>query len=269
MSDDPLDGAGSGAPGLPPLPPSRLRVLEISAGVAVTVIAILSLVLTGTAARLLLDRSSHLFPYPLTIQNLEHLAFFVALGELWVRWSVARRETAFLDQGFLPTDEATVLQARDLGPIRRRLAGYTDGEHGFLPSLIDLCILQFQASRSVDQTVSVLNSRLELIAHRVDLRYQMIRYLTWFIPTIGFLGTVVGIGSTLALVPQSGDPDLFLLAQNLTVAFDTTVVALAESAVLVFALHVVQAREERAVNLAGDACLTHLINRLYAGDEAL
>jgi hypothetical protein len=39
-----------------------------------------------------------------------------------------------------------------------------------------------------------------------------------------------------------------------------------ESAVLVLLLHLVQAREELAVNGAGRYVLTHLINRLYAGD---
>ncbi|MBK5962859.1 hypothetical protein CCR95_01815 [Thiocystis minor] len=46
---------------------------------------------------------------------------------------------------------------------------------------------------------------------------------------------------------------------------NTTLVALAESALLELLLHLVQAREELAVNQAGYYTLVNLINRLYAG----
>jgi hypothetical protein len=44
-------------------------------------------------------------------------------------------------------------------------------------------------------------------------------------------------------------------------------VALVESAILVFLLHLVQEREESALNSAGDYALRNLINRLYAAPE--
>lgn len=216
---------------------------------------------------LLLDRWTTLFPYPITIQNIEHLVFFLGLGELATRWVTARRELAFAAEHFLPEDPHTVLEAADLGPIRRRVMDRFDAEDGFMPSLIDLCILQFQASRSVDQMVSVLNSSLELIAHRVDLRYQLSRYYSWLIPTIGFIGTVAGIAATLTIVAK-GNPDMSALASTLAVAFDTTIVALFESAVLVLIMNVVQGREERAVNLAGSYVLRNLINRLHVDSSA-
>jgi hypothetical protein len=50
------------------------------------------------------------------------------------------------------------------------------------------------------------------------------------------------------------------------VGFDCTMVALGQSALLVFLLQLVQEQEERAVNLAGDYTLRNLINRLYAGN---
>ena len=135
------------------------------------------------AGGIFLDTRTTLFVYPFTIQNMEHLLFFLGLGEIFVRWHTAMREQAFLGRHYLPEDDSVVLLSRDLGPIRRSVRSDYDNENGFLPYLIDFCILQFQASRSVDQTVSVLNSSLELISHRVDLRYSMLRYITWAIPT--------------------------------------------------------------------------------------
>ncbi|HKV53283.1 MAG TPA: MotA/TolQ/ExbB proton channel family protein, partial [Candidatus Binataceae bacterium] len=162
-------------------------------------------------------------------------------------------------------DPSTVLQTKDLAPIHRRVAGLFDDESGILPSLIDLCILQFQSGRSIDQTVSVMTSSLELIEHRVDLRYGLVRFLAWMIPTVGFIGTVIGLGGSLALVPKNGNIDIYVIAQALSLGFNTTMVALVESAILVFTLQFVQEKEETGVNLAGTYILRNLINRLYEG----
>lgn len=257
--------------------PQRLVVLPLFVVLGGLVIALLSLLLTpgGGAAVLLLDLHAtpppnSPFVYPLTVQNLMHMLFFVALGELYCRWRIAARERAMLAEHLLPEDYQVVLQSHDLPPIRERIANRYDGEHGFLPSLIDLCILQFQASRSVDQTVIVLNSSMDRIEHRLDLRYAMLRYIVWVIPTIGFIGTVIGISLAMGLIdPQATEQPLGEIAQALGVAFYTTLVALVESAILVLLLNLVQAGEEAALNDAGHYTLTNLINRLYAGAEVM
>ena len=203
--------------------------------------------------------------YPLTIQNLMWLLFFVGLGELFLRWKIAQRELSFLQQGYLPEDQQSILQPQDLAPIRKRVTQHNDGEHAFLPTLIDLCILQFQASRSVDQTVTVLNSQLELIEHRLDLRYTVIKYIIWVVPTVGFIGTVIGIADSLLIASQQpDDPDIAALTSSLGLAFNTTLVSLLLSAVLVLFQHIVQSVEENSLNKAGNYTLINLINRLFA-----
>lgn len=244
--------------------PGAAITLGLSALAGCIFILILDLAFggAGRAAAFWVGRGGPVLPFPFTIQNMEHLLFFLALGDLFVRWRVARWEQAFLARGFLPEDDETVLVLEDLGPLRRTVAGCFDGDNGFLPYLIDLSVLQAQASRSVDQTVSVLNGALELIAHRVDLRYQMLRYFSWAIPTVGFIGTVVGIASALGLVNPE-NMQMKLITANLAVVFDTTVIALLWSAIIVLLLNLVQKEEELAVNRAGTYCLKNLINRLY------
>jgi biopolymer transport protein ExbB/TolQ len=250
--------------------PDRKRTMPLAIGAGLFVVTLLSLVLPANerAATLLLDHTVHShFTYPFTIQNLMHIMFFIGLGELFVRWRIGERELGFAKRNFLPEDPETVLTLRDLGPIRRRITGQFDNEHGFLPSLIDLSILQFQGGRSVDQTVSVMTSSLELLQHRVDMRYGLIRFIAWLIPTLGFIGTVLGLGGSLAAVPQSGDVEMYTIAQKMAVGFDCTMVALGQSAILVFLLHIVQEMEETSVNLAGTYTLRNLINRLYEGNK--
>jgi biopolymer transport protein ExbB/TolQ len=140
----------------------------------------------------------------------------------------------------------------------------TDGR--FLPRLIQRVVTQVQTTGSVEQANALLNSSLELYLHEIDLRYSMIRYVVWVIPTLGFIGTVIGISLALAFAGGADLQDPSLLAEltkRLAVAFDTTLLALVMSALLVLVQHLVQAREERALNRAGQYCLDNLINRLY------
>lgn len=211
-----------------------------------------------------------LLPFPYTIHNLMWLMLSVGCGEICLRLRQAGRELAPIEDRLLPEDPEMMLRASDLGPVYRRVreAGYP--EEAFLPRLISRTILQFQSSRSVDQANSLLNSTLELCQHEIELRYNMLRYLVWLIPTLGFIGTVVGIAEALQHANVKDFNDQALMAgmmRNMTkalgVAFYTTLLALLQSALLVFALHIAQAREERVLNRAGQYCLDNLINRLY------
>ena len=245
--------------------PDRLVLLALSQIAAILFISIATMALgKSLSGIILLDSATTQFSYPFTIQNFMHLLFFLGVGELYVRWRSAEWELAFAAMGLLPEDSSTILQRTNLPPIRQRVAPLYQDECGYLPYLIDLGILQFMASKSVDQTVTVIDSSLELIAHRVDLGYAFSRYLVWVIPTIGFIGTVVGIAMALQQINPDA-PDLRQLTASLGVAFYTTLVALVHSAILVLGLQFIQAREERSVNVAGQYVLKNLINRLYAG----
>ena len=183
--------------------PRRSVAIMLAAMLGIVVIAFLTLVLSGRAAVLILDYPSRHFFYPVTIQNLMHIVFFVGLGDIFVRWRTAVREQDFLGAQFLPEDDRTVLISRDLGPIRRRVANLFDRDSGFLPSLINLAILQFQSSSSVEQAAGVMSQQLELMSHRVETRYGLVRFIAWAVPTLGFIGTVYSLGASLS---AAGDP---------------------------------------------------------------
>ena len=237
---------------------------------AVLVIYLFQEFLPEGAAVILIDLRRE--TYPFTVQNVMWVVFSVGLGELLVRVRDAMRERNQFGQGYLPEDERTILQAPELRRIYVNARNATmpggGGEGRFLPRLIQRVVLQFQASRSIEQAATLLNSSLELYLHEIDLRYSMIRYVVWVIPTLGFIGTVIGISLALAFAGQVDVQDPALLAEltkRLAVAFNTTLLALVMSAILVLLQHVVQAREEGALNRAGHYCLDNLINRLYEG----
>lgn len=266
ISPDPLSPLSN--PAWPAIP-SRRRIRTTAIVVAAIIITLLTLVLpyNSPGSALLLDRQQYsIFPYPFTIQNIIYLLLAWSLADLYVRWRMTKREYAFLNAGFLPEDSITMLELHELGPIRARVAPLHDAESGFLPTLMDMTILQLQASKSVDQSMTLLTNALSLMGDRVELRYQMLRYMAWLIPTIGFLGTVIGLSLALHLIDPK-NMDLGRVVGGLSVSFYTTLIALLASALLAFAQHGVQEQEELALNAAGQYCLANLINRVYIDQE--
>jgi len=245
----------------------RLITFLICTITSMLFIALLARVLSLEAAEIVLDfgRST----WPVTVQTIMWVVFFIGLGELAIRWYSAWLEEEQIARNYLPEDEETVLRpGEDMTPIYQKVRASKYRTVCFVPRLIERCVLGYNLSRSADQTNSLLNSSLELFIHEIDLRYNMIRYITWFIPSMGFIGTVVGIMLALNYAGDRANvesPDmLFQVTKLLGVAFSTTLVALVMAAILVFIQSIVQAREERALNQAGQYCLDNLINRLYS-----
>ena len=226
------------------------------------------------AAELLVDRNTRIFPYPFTIQNVMWLAFCVAAGELVVRHLTGRREGEQIHLGLLPEDDETILRKRDLAPIHERAVESDPERRYLLQRLLTGALLQFRNSGSVDQVNSMINVSLELYQHEIELRYNMLRYVIWLIPTLGFIGTVLGIAFAMrtagimfagaGIMEGSVGPEMMeQVTGDLGVAFYTTLLALLQSAVLMFAMHIMQGREEGALNAIGQYCLGNLSNRLH------
>ncbi|MBN2693312.1 MotA/TolQ/ExbB proton channel family protein [bacterium] len=244
--------------------------LMVSVIVGAVFIALMTLFIGGGRAGDLLLGETSISVYPLTLQNIMHMFFFVGLGQLIVRWKSTMRENVFLEEmGFLPTDDKTVFTTdTEINEIKTRVEKAALKGTAFLPDLINVCINQYTKNKSVSDTLSVLNSNLELETHRLDLKYSMSKYIVWAIPTFGFIGTVLGIAQALGsldidkLTGAHKTEHFQILTSKLSLAFDTTLIALALSAILVFILHVVQKGEEEGVNNAGQYVLRNLINRI-------
>ena len=82
----------------------------------------------------------------------------------------------------------------------------------------------------------------------------MIRYIAWAIPSVGFIGTVRGIGEALGQAHKALEGDIFEVTKSLGVAFNSTLIALLISIVLMFLLHQLQLLQERYVlDVEGEA----------------
>jgi len=254
----------------------RLLVAAAALCAGIAIVAILNLALEpgSLEGRLLVDKSlvktdlGEAIPRtkPFAVQAFMWVAFMLGLGEVSLRLVACRKERAELFKHYLPEAPDVLLSRKDLVPIYRRI--HAENSPLFLPRIIARIVLQFQASHSVDRANSILSSSLDLFMHEIDLRYSMLRFLVWLVPSLGFLGTVIGVVDGLNLaavqyVQNKGEIDLASVTDALGVAFYTTWLALIMAAILVFLLHIAQEIEEGSLNRAGQYCLDHLINKLY------
>lgn len=209
------------------------------------------------------DRAS--FSWPFTIQNAQWLAFFVGFGEVLYRRSFLRDIRRGLEANYLSDRPDIFYGTDDLATIREKIQGKNDP----VAKLIDILTIRYQVSaRDVGETHQMLNSQLELSQFRLDVEYTVLRYLVWLLPSLGFLGTVYGISLTLSAAGLPGaaqEPDfLHTLTSNLAVAFDTTLVGLIMSSVLVYFMNLTQSREEGGIEQCGRYCLNNLINKMIS-----
>jgi len=206
--------------------------------------------------------SSAVLPaYPFTIQNLSLLIFFAGMGEIIFRGLCIRKERQLLEGNFLPQTQRAVLDIPNLAQVRRGMGDLKSEDQGFLFILIDLCTKRFMNSESIEQTLNALRGKLDLLSHKLDIRYTLIRYLIWVIPTIGFIGTVLGISFAILGI-NPANINLEAVVASLGVAFHTTLVALVLSALLTLFYNIILSSEEDALNRAGNYVLNNMINRL-------
>ena len=270
-----------GAPGRPPRDdhvPFRAVALFGSLLFAVALVGVFSYVFPAgddsVGAELLIDRNTRIFPYPFTIQNVMWFAFCLAAGELVVRHLAGRRERNQIGVGLLPEDERTALRRQDIAPIHDAVVESDPEGRYLLQRMLTGALLQFRNNGSVDQVTSMIDLSIELYQHEIELRYNMLRYVIWLIPTLGFVGTVLGIAFAMrtagvmfagaSITEASIGPEMMeQVTGDLGVAFYTTLLALLQSAVLMFAMHIIQEREEGTLNRIAQYCLRNLVNRLH------
>jgi len=97
---------------------------------------------------------------------------------------------------------------------------------------------------------------------RMSAGYAMVRVVTGVVPILGFLGTVIGITVAIGqLSPDQLESSLGSVTAGLSIAFDTTALALGLSIILVFGKHFVERSEEHLLELVGAQVSRNLIGR--------
>lgn len=167
----------------------------------------------------------------------------------------------------------------DLGPGVAILPGDTkdyvralqtlpeDQRDGLLPKMMLVSLQRFGATGDIRSASEAARAMSEAEGERLESELSMVRYIAWAIPSIGFIGTVRGIGDALASAGEAVKGNIAGVTESLGVAFNSTFVALMLSIFLMFLLHQLQLRQDRHVLGADDFCERNLLSRFKSFEE--
>jgi biopolymer transport protein ExbB/TolQ len=147
----------------------------------------------------------------------------------------------------------------------RQVQALPAAEQGLLlPRALQNALQRFGATRSVQDASSSTTTLVMSEGERLESELSMIRYILWAIPSIGFIGTVRGIGNALAQANRAVTGDISGVTEALGVAFNSTLIALLISILLMFLVHQLQLIQERLAFETQGYLDEHLIRHLQA-----
>ena len=206
------------------------------------------------------------------IRDLEQEACFILM--LWALAIVAYkgnsviRERMLLHENLIPIEPGTKILYSDARSFERQIRSLPENVvRCFLPRCLLAALHRFESSRKISDAAATVESLCQAEGERLDSELSMIRYIVWAIPSIGFIGTVRGIGQALALAYQAMEGDITGVTQSLGIAFNSTFVALLLSLVLMLFVHQLQLLQERLVLETQDYCGTHLIQHMEVAPD--
>jgi biopolymer transport protein ExbB/TolQ len=174
--------------------------------------------------------------------------FFVGMATLGLKAIGAANQKAALGLNLLGNVSAadTTDAVQRAAAIEKVLAGLSPKQNRSILAMRirDVC-LYVRGRRSGTGLEEHLKYLAELAVEKLHNSYALVRTITWAVPIIGFLGTVIGITTAIANVAtdQLGGP-LDGVTSGLAIAFDTTALALTLSLVLVFSSYQVEHSEQ-------------------------
>ncbi len=201
------------------------------------------------------------------IRDFEQESCFILL--LWAmaimayKTVLAVRERALLQQDLLHITEGMSVLPEDTRELSRPLQALPDKDReSLLPRALLTALHRFRSTRNIQDTSDAVRSVCEGESERLDSELSMVRYIAWAIPSVGFIGTVRGIGEALGQAHKAVEGDIAGVTASLGVAFNSTFIALILSIVLMFLLHQLQLQQERLVLNTQDYCDEHLLRHL-------
>ena len=131
-----------------------------------------------------------------------------------------------------------------------------------LPRTLLSALHRFTATRNIQDVSDTASGVCDAESERLESELSMVRYIAWAIPSIGFIGTVRGIGEALGQAHKAVEGDIAGVTRSLGVAFNSTFIALLISIFLMFLLHRLQLQQERLVLETETYVDRHLIRHL-------
>ena len=187
------------------------------------------------------------------------LLVFCAIRILARLWALASEQYLFGVDVFKAADDAAAPLAETLDELETLPAEMSGTQ---LMGALRASLRRYRITGDVQNTSDAVQTSVEALGVRFEADNAMIRYIIWAIPSIGFVGTVRGIGQALSQADEALAGDIAGMTASLGTAFNSTLVALLASLVLMLLLHVLQRAQDRRLVDIQAYCEEFLLKRI-------
>jgi biopolymer transport protein ExbB/TolQ len=198
--------------------------------------------------------------------------FFCGLWALLLKLPLMRRQRAALDLQLLPEDIDARIEPGDTRRILDRIQRLTRQQRSLLlVTRVRQAMLRLNQLGTAEKLDDLLRYRAESDENSMDSSYAAPKFIIWAIPVLGFVGTVLGISNGVqafsTLIQNASDLDglresLKGVTYGLGQAFETTMIALCMSLILMFVMSWLQRREDSLLAAIDDYCMEHLLHKV-------
>ncbi|MFK8030943.1 MAG: MotA/TolQ/ExbB proton channel family protein [Gammaproteobacteria bacterium] len=208
------------------------------------------------------DRSPYILIKDLE-QEMCFILMFWAMAIMAYKAVLASRESKLLEKNLIPLADGVSILPEDTRAYSRTVQELPLPQRNLLlPRVLRSALHRFHTTRSIQDVSTVVRDLCEGESERLDSELSLVRYIAWAIPSIGFIGTVRGIGEALGQAHKAVEGDITGVTASLGVAFNSTFIALLLSIVLMFLLHQLQLSSERLVLDTESYCDERLVSQL-------
>ena len=131
-----------------------------------------------------------------------------------------------------------------------------------LIKIISSALRRFLITGSVQNASESITPALDALIVKNEADLALVKYIAWAIPSIGFLGTVRGIGMAMTQAEIAVSGDIGPMTESLGMAFNSTFVALLASIIIMLMLSFLgRAQDEQLVRVQ-EYCEKYLIKRI-------
>jgi biopolymer transport protein ExbB/TolQ len=192
------------------------------------------------------------------------ILMFWALAIMVFKAVTTIRHRTLLERDLIPLAEGVRILPEDTRELSREIQALPPYQrNALLPRALLAGLQRFSSTRNIQDVADATHAYCAAEGERLESELTMIRYVAWAIPSIGFIGTVRGIGDALGQAYQAIEGNIFGVTRSLGVAFNSTLIALLISIVLMFMLYQLQLLQERYVLETEAYCEDKLTRHLH------
>ncbi len=180
---------------------------------------------------------------------------------IWAICLIARKVSELIKQKhFLEVDlidrieELTVTQSTAISALNNLWDLGRPSTDAIVVQALIAGLQRFVSTGSIQNASHAVTEYSDNVAMRMEAELSMVRYIIWAIPSVGFIGTVRGIGDALSQAHVALEGNIAGMTASLGVAFNSTLIALLISIILMFFLHQLQFLQDKSVLDAQEYC---------------